>query len=66
MAGFMLDTPYFVPRALLLLPYSIEYYVEKILPNISKLRAESASNMGDKSATTTKLLLDLISFLSKL
>ena len=62
MAGFMPDTPYFVPRALLPLPYSTEYYVEKLLPNISKWRAESASEMGDKSTTATKFLLDLIPF----
>ena len=58
----MPDSPYFVPRALLALPYDIEFYVQKLVPNIGRWQAEHASPLGDKSTAATKFLHHIIPF----
>ena len=62
MAGFKTDEPYFVPRCLLDLPHSTEYYVKKLVPNITRWRSQSAGRGGDKSSAANKFLNHIIPY----
>jgi hypothetical protein len=56
MAGFRKDSPYFVPRTLLDLPYSIDYYCQKLLPQLATWRQQAASRGGDHSTCCDNFL----------
>ena len=63
MAGFSKKEPYFVPRALLKLPFPVETCIAYLLPNYGVWCVQQFSPMGDKSETCQKFLNRIIPFL---
>jgi hypothetical protein len=62
MAGFRKENPYYVPRALLDLPNSVEWYCEKLLPDLATWRQQAGSLRGDKSILCDKFLNYLLPY----
>jgi hypothetical protein len=62
MAGFRKKAPYLVPRALLDLPNKVEWYCEKLLPDLSTWRQQAGSRGGDKSILCDKFLNYLLPY----
>jgi hypothetical protein len=62
MAGFRKAVPYLVPRALLDLPNSVEWYCEKLLPDLATWRLQAQSRGGDKSLLCDKFLAHLLPY----
>ena len=60
MAGFRRTEEYFVPRTHVRLPYTINYYIEKLLPKLPTWRNEASSRFGDKSTCSQNWLFDLL------
>lgn len=56
MAGFQKEDAYFVPRALIVLPYQIMYYVNLLLPQYGRWVQETNSTHGDKSDAAKNFL----------
>ena len=56
------EKTYFVPRALLPLAYSVEWYCRKLLPDLAKWRREAKSPRGDKSTCCDKFLNEILPY----
>ena len=63
MAGFDIDDAYFVPRSMIELPHSVQWYVRKLLPRYDAWKAEATSSRGDKSTFCAMFLDDLLPWL---
>jgi hypothetical protein len=62
MAGFRKESPYFVARANLNLPKSVEWYCKKLLPALATWRQQAGSRRGDKSTLCDKFLNYLLPY----
>ena len=62
MAGFSKSEAYFVPRALLSLPYHTETYCEMLLPKLAQWREQASAMGGDKSTLCRKFLYDILPY----
>lgn len=64
MAGFSKTEPYFVPRILLVPPWTEEQMTEACFPRIQQWRAQQAAPDGDKTRLAKDFLYDTLPFLA--
>ena len=62
MAGFPKASPYFVPRCLLPLQKPVQWYCEKLLPNLVDWRMQATSCTGDKSTLCDTFLVHIVPY----
>ena len=61
MAGFKREDEYFVPRSHIQLPYSVEWYCDRLLPDLTNWREQAATpGSGDKSLCCQNFLEELL------
>ena len=59
-AGFRREERYIIPRTEISLQHNIEWYEQRLLPNLHKWRDEHKSRLGDKSSCCKKFLYLLL------
>jgi hypothetical protein len=56
------ERTYFVPRTLIPLENEVEWYCDKLLPDLKKWRSQARGKYGDKSSCCQKFLYEIIPY----